>query len=103
MKIPELVKQADQGLDTIGKTTAQIATQLTGYATGFREVADKFGITPFDTQAVIDSIGKIEGQVQGEIKEWQKQIGAIGDQAIQYYGQVQSVAKSVGVSIDWLN
>jgi hypothetical protein len=103
MKIPELVKQADQGLSTVGKSTQQIATQLTGYATGFREVSDKFGISPFDTRAVIDSIGKIEGQIQGEIKNWQKQIGAIGDQAMQYYSQVQSVAKSAGVKIDWLN
>ena len=103
MKIPELVKNADQGLDTIGKSTQQIATQLTGYATGFREVADRFGITPFDTQAMINSIGRIEGDIQGTIKDFQKQIGAIGTQAMQYYGQVQSVAKSAGVKIDWLN
>jgi hypothetical protein len=103
MKIPELVKSADAGLSTIGKSSQQIATQLTGYASGFREVADRFGITPFDTQQVINQIGLIDKDVQGTIKEFQQQIGAIGSEATKYYGKIQEVAKSIGVKIDWLN
>jgi hypothetical protein len=97
--IPKLVKQVDKGFSVVGKRVPQIATQLTGYASGFRQVADRFGISPFDPQPAIDRLGKLEG----DIKRWQKEVGAIGEKAIGYYSQVQSVAKKVGVKIDWLN
>lgn len=97
--IPKLVKSVDKGFSVVGKGTAQIATQLTGYASGFRSVAKQFGITPFDPQPAIDRIGRLEG----DIKKWQKEVGAIGEQAIGYYSKVQTVAKQAGVKIDWLN
>jgi hypothetical protein len=97
--LPKLLKKVDSGFDVVGKGTAKIATQLTGYAGGFRSVASKFGITPFDPQPAIDRIGKLGG----DIKQWQKEVGAVGEKAIGYYSQVQSVAKKVGVKIDWLN
>lgn len=96
MQPPNLTKLPE--LDIKGKQLPQISTLLTGNASGFREVAEKFGITPFDPQSLIDQTG-----ILTQVQDFQKQIGVIGTEAIGKFSKLKEVAKNVGVTLDWLN
>lgn len=96
MRPPNLTQGST--LDIKGMQLPQISTLLTGASGGFREVAGKFGITPFDPQSLIDSTG-----ILTQVEEFQKQIGVIGTEAIGKFSKLNTVPKNVGVVLDWLN
>jgi hypothetical protein len=89
-KLPEI--------NIVGMGTSQISTLLAGTPSGFREIADKFGITPFDPQSLINQTGVLKG-----VEEFQKSIGVIGTQAIGTFSKLQTVTKNPAVILDWLN
>jgi hypothetical protein len=92
---PKIITDAQ--VDIVGKQISKISTQLTGYSSGFREVANRFGITPFTPQTKINTKGILTG-----IKQFQREVNLVGVESLATFSRVQKVAQDV-IKIDWLN
>jgi hypothetical protein len=92
---PKLLTQ--DRLDITGTPLSKISAQITGYSSGFRDVAKRFGITPFTPQVQINSKGLLTG-----IKQFQKETNLVGAEAIRVFSTIKPVVQD-NIKIDWLN
>ncbi len=85
-----------KSVSTFGKPTYQLATELLGNPSNFREIAEKYGITPFDPQNKIDQLIKL-----ASVQESINKLGALNTSAIETFTQVKKAANDI-VKLDWL-
>lgn len=83
-------------ISVIGKPTYQIATEMFGNSSDFRELFKLSGITPFDPQSKIDKLGKLESVMGVGIK-----LDALNKSGMEAFTQIQKAANDV-VKLDWL-
>lgn len=81
---------------TQAKPVYQLATELLGNPSNFRELASLYKISPFDPQSKIDKLIKLPS-----VQEARKQIGVLEGQISETITSIKKVSNDV-VSIDWL-
>lgn len=86
----------DGVISTQSKSVPQLAAEIFGSSSNFRELFDLYEISPFDPQQKIDGLLKIES-----VREARESIGVIGEQVIEVIGNLKSVANDP-IVLDWL-
>ncbi len=81
---------------TFGKPVYQIATELLGSPSNFRELFDQTGITPFDPQSKIDRLKEIPS-----VKDIQPKLDTLNTATLETFTQIKKAANDV-VKLDWL-
>lgn len=83
-------------LPTVGKSIPQIATQMFGNPSNFRELYDKYGVTPFDPQSKLNKL-----QALIDVDQAEKTVGQITNNINDLVTQVNKTVNDIA-SLDWL-
>ena len=95
MILPKITKLPN--ISTLGKTAAQLSTEIFGSTSNFRELDKYFSINPFTELSKINGFKELQN-----IPEIQKLVGLGQEQITKTLTDIKTVVKDK-ISLDWLN